>query len=142
MKKLIIHNNNTFLSDPIYFQIDDQFVFEFDKDNSEIDKIIHQQITGGELNNKILKSDILFIKISLSKNYLEYLGLRLAYHIRLTTDLGEKSRVPIVFIAEESLQFIGITSTIPSLLHTRGVYFMKAKKEFDSPISIKLFFPS
>lgn len=125
MKKLIIHNNNTFLSDPIYFEIEDQFVFEFDKDNSEIDKIIHQQIICGELYNKIINADLLFIKISLSKNYLEYLGLRLAYHIRLTTKLGEKSRVPIVFVAEESIQFIGITSSMPSLLHTKGVYFMK-----------------
>lgn len=129
MKRLIIHNNNTFLSNPIFFKLEEQFVFEFDKDNSEIDKVIHNEITNGELKNKILNSEVLFIKISLSKNYLEYLGLRLAYHIRLTAELKDKSKIPIVFVAEESIQFIGITSSMPSLLYTRGVYFMEDNEE-------------
>ena len=125
MKKLLIHNNNTFLNQTDYFNIEEQFVFGFNTDNVEIDKIIQKELTTGTLIGKIMQSDVLFIKISLSKNYLEYLGIRLAYHIRLTNELGDKSTIPIVFVAEEDLQFVGITSEIPSLLFTRGIYFMK-----------------
>ena len=125
MKKLLIHNNNTFLNQTDYFNIEEQFVFGFNTDNVEIDKIIQKELTTGTLIGKIMQSDVLFIKISLSKNYLEYLGIRLAYHIRLTLELNDKSTIPIVFVAEEDLQFVGITSEIPSLLFTRGIYFMK-----------------
>ena len=125
MKKLLIHNNNTFLNQTDYFNIEEQFVFGFNTDNVEIDKIIQKELTTGTLIGKIMQSDVLFIKISLSKNYLEYLGIRLAYHIRLTKELSDKSTIPIVFVAEEDLQFVGITSVIPSLLFTRGIYFMK-----------------
>lgn len=125
MKKLLIHNNNTFLNQTDYFSIEEQFVFGFNTDNVEIDKIIHHELTTGTLIGKIIQSDVLFIKISLSKNYLEYLGIRLAYHIRLTNELGDKSTIPIVFVSEEDIQFVGITSEIPSILFTRGIYFMK-----------------
>jgi CheY-like chemotaxis protein len=63
--------------------------------------------------------------VSLSKNYLEYLGLRLAYHIRLTKSLGHKANIPIVIIAEESFQYLGLTYPEPSILFTKGIYLIK-----------------
>jgi CheY-like chemotaxis protein len=82
-------------------------------------------LTDGGLKHKLEKCDIVFIKVSLSKNYLEYLGLRLAYHIRLTKSLGTKAYMPIVLIAEESFQYLGLTHPEPSIFFTKGVYLIK-----------------
>jgi CheY-like chemotaxis protein len=124
MNKLLIHSNNTSFSRLEYFQIAEQFVFDLDFD-TEIDFYIDKILTGRELGQKILSADVLFIKVALSKNYLEYLGIRLAYHIRLTKSLGEKRKIPIVLIAEESIQFLGITCSEPSILLTNGIYFIE-----------------
>lgn len=124
MKKLLIHSNNTSLSNIKLFQLSEQFVFavDFDKD---VDFYINDNLTEGSLKQKLLICDIVFIKVSLSKNYLEYLGLRLAYHIRLTKSLGEKANIPIVIIAEESFQYLGLTYPEPSILFTKGIYLIK-----------------
>ena len=55
MKKLLIHNNNTFLNQTDYFNIEEQFVFGFNTDNVEIDKIIQKELTTGTLIGKIDK---------------------------------------------------------------------------------------
>jgi hypothetical protein len=44
--------------------------------------------------------EVLFIKDNLSSNYLELLGLRVAYHIRLSSELGNKRFVPIIIISD------------------------------------------
>lgn len=125
MKKLLIHSNNTSFSNTEIFKISEQFVFDIDFDK-DVDLYIHAQLTSGPNSDKILASDILFIKVSLSENnYLEYLGLRLAYHIRLTKSLGEKANIPIVIIAEESFQYLGLTYPEPSILFTKGIYLIK-----------------
>lgn len=125
MKKLLIHSNNTSFSNTELFQLSEQFVFDVDFDK-DVDLYIHEQLTTGPNSQKILASDILFIKVSLSKNnYLEYLGLRLAYHIRLTKSLGEKAYIPIVIIAEESFQYLGLTYPEPSILFTKGIYLIR-----------------
>ena len=103
MKKLLIHGNNTSFSNTEIFKLSEQFVFDVDIDK-DVDFYINENLTDGTLKQKLEKCEIVFIKISLSKNYLEYLGLRLAYHIRLTKNLGEKAKIPIVIIAEESFQ--------------------------------------
>jgi len=135
MNKLLIHSNNTSFSRLEYFQISEQFVFDLDFD-TEIDFYIDRILTGKELGQKILSADVLFIKVALSKNYLEYLGIRLAYHIRLTKSLGEKSKIPIVLIAEESIQFLGITCVEPDILLTSGIYLInESHKDFTKVIN-------
>src|SRR5687768_13387723 len=115
MKKLLVHSNNTSFNKSEYFTVSEQFVFDIDLDK-DTDFYINESLTTGELGKKIELVDIIFIKVALSKNYLEYLGIRLAYHIRLTKSLGAKSNVPIVFIAEEEFQFLGVSCDIPSIL--------------------------
>lgn len=124
MKKLLIHSNNTSFNNTELFPLSEQFVFDVDFDK-DVDFYINENLTDGGLKQKLEKCDIAFIKVSLSKNYLEYLGLRLAYHIRLTKSLGEKAYIPIVFIAEESIQFLGLTYHEPSILFTQGIYLIK-----------------
>lgn len=124
MKKLLIHSNNTSFNRTEIFSISEQFVFDVDFDK-DVDFYIDNNLKSGDLKEKLENIDIVFIKVSLSQNYLEYIGLRLAYHIRLTKSLGEKANIPIIFIAEESLQFLGFTYSEPSILFTKGIYLIK-----------------
>lgn len=124
MKKLLIHSNNTSFSNTELFQLSEQFVFDVDFDK-DVDFYINDILTEGNLKQKLENCDIVFIKVSLSKNYLEYLGLRLAYHIRLTKCLGQKANISIVIIAEESFQYLGLTYPEPSILFTKGIYLIK-----------------
>lgn len=124
MKKLLIHSNNTSFSNTELFQLSEQFVFDVDFDK-DVDFYINDNLTEGNLKQKLENCDIVFIKVSLSKNYLEYLGLRLAYHIRLTKSLVQKANIPIVIIAEESFQYLGLTYPEPSILFTKGIYLIK-----------------
>lgn len=124
MKKLLIHSNNTSFNNTELFPLVEQFVFDVDFDK-DVDFYINENLTDGGLKQKLDKCDIVFIKVSLSKNYLEYLGLRLAYHIRLTKSIGTKAYMPIVFIAEESFQYLGLTYPEPSILFTKGIYLIK-----------------
>jgi len=128
MNKLLVHSNNTSFNRTELFSISEQFVFDVDFDK-DIDFYIDDNLTNGDLKQKLEKIDLIFIKVSLSQNYLEYLGLRLAYHIRLTKSLGVKSNIPIVFIAEESFQFLGLTYSEPSILFTGGIYLIKETLE-------------
>ena len=123
MKKLLIHNNNTSFNKTELFNLSEQFVFDVDFDK-DVDFYINENLTNGTLKERLENCEIVFIKLSLSNNYLEFLGLRLAYHIRLTKSLGKNTCLPIVFIAEESFQFIGLNYYQPSLLFTTGIYFM------------------
>lgn len=124
MKKLLIHSNNSSFNNTELFPLAEQFVFDVDFDK-DVDFYINENLTDGGLKLKLEKCDIVFIKVSLSKNYLEYLGLRLAYHIRLTKNLGPKAYIPIVLIAEESFQYLGLTYPEPSILFTKGIYLIK-----------------
>lgn len=124
MKKLLIHSNNTSFSNSEIFNLAEQFVFDVDLDK-DVDFYINDNLNDGNLKQKLENCDIVFIKVSLSKNYLEYLGLRLAYHIRLTKNLGDKANIPIVIIAEESFQYLGLTYPEPSILFTKGIYLIK-----------------
>lgn len=128
MNKLLIHSNNTFFNRPELFpngigKVND-FVFDVDFDK-DVDLYIDEKLKDGDLKCKIEAADVVFIKVSLSQNYLEYLGLRLAYHIRLTKSLGVKANIPIFFIAEESFQFLGLTFHEPSILFSGGIYLIK-----------------
>ena len=123
MKTLLIHNNNTSFNNLELFTLAEQFVFDVDFDK-DVDLYINENLTNGGLMHKLEKCDIVFIKLSLSNNYLEFLGLRLAYHIRLTKSLGENAYLPIVLIAEESFQYIGLTYSQPSILFTKGIYLI------------------
>jgi len=138
MKKLLIHSNNTSFNNTELFPLAEQFVFDVDFEK-DVDFYINEKLSDSELKRKLEKSDIVFIKVSLSKNYLEYLGLRLAYHIRLTKSLGTKAYMPIVFIAEESFQYLGLTHPEPAILFTKGIYIIKESLD-DYKKTLKWFF--
>ena len=137
MNKFLIHSNNSSFVRSEFFKISEQFVFDVDSDK-DVDFYIDDILVNGELKQKLNGVDIVFIKVALSQNYLEYLGLRLAYHIRLSKSLGLKANIPIIFIGEESVRFLGITYSEPSIIFTKGIYFIKESNE-DLLKAIELF---
>ncbi|NWL04243.1 hypothetical protein DM790_25780 [Flavobacterium collinsii] len=125
MNKLIIHSQNTVLNSEEYFKSHEQFVFNIDSDISDVDFYIHDQIVNKDLGQKINQSDIIFIKVGLTQNFMEYYGIRLACHIRMTTTLKVKSQIPIVLISQETCQFLGLTGELSEILFTEGIYLME-----------------
>ncbi len=131
MKKLLVHSDNTSFNKDIFFPVSESFRFDLDFDK-DIDLYITESLDEEHdvgLKKKIERSDIVFIKAALSQNYLEYLGLRLAYHIRMSKGLGEKAKIPIIIICEESFQYLGLIYPEPSILFTNGLYLMKESLE-------------
>ncbi len=129
MNKILIHSNNTSFNQPKHFSVEEQYFFDVPLDVNDVDIYIDGELKNGKLNELIQSADVVFIKVALSDNYLEYLGIRLAYHLRLTKSLGQKSCLPIVFIAEESFRFLGMTADEPSILFTEGIYLIKENEE-------------
>lgn len=125
MNKLIVHSQNTVLNSEEYFKFDEQFFFNIDSDISDVDFYIHDQIVNKHLGQKINQSDIIFIKVGLTQNFMEYYGIRLACHIRMTSALKDKSCIPIVLISQETCQFLGITGELSEILFTEGIYLME-----------------
>jgi DNA-binding NarL/FixJ family response regulator len=128
MNKLLVHNQKTILLEGLLFDKTEQFLFVPNLDTPDVDHYITAELEKGDLGDKIQKADVLFIKVALSENYLEYLGLRLAYHIRLSLHLGDKSKMPIIFVGQESYQFLALTADLADILFTKGVYLMEDYK--------------
>ncbi len=116
-KTLKIHSNNV-----IDIEFDDEILFQ---SSDEIDTYISCIIK--ELVSK--ECDTIFIKDNLSSNYLELYGLRVAYHIRLSSELGNRRFVPIVIISDfEEATLNGFTKEA-NILFTEGTYICKNTKE-------------
>ena len=119
----LIHNDNSFteidnITGDLKFGLDDPFntknVIDFDIDNY-ISKVFIPNIKDKEM-------DILFIKDSLSKNYLDFLGLRLAYHIRLSEELGEKRFIPIVILSDLDGYNLNKFTSLARVLFTKNIF--------------------
>ena len=110
---LLVHNNNSFLAlkNGINNEKFDDSIVDFIDD-----VLIHE------------KFDILIIPFSLSENYLEFVGLELAYHIRLTKELEDLRFVPIIFFGEETPYLISKLSWLGRILYTDGIYIAKENK--------------
>ena len=119
----LIHNDNSFteinnITDDLKFGLDDplntQNVIDSDIDNY-ISKVFIPSIQDKEM-------DILFIKDSLSKNYLDFLGLRLAYHIRLSEEIGEKRFIPIVILSDLDGYNLNKFTSLARVLFTKNIF--------------------
>lgn len=90
-----------------------------------IDEYINKMI------KKIKEKDfkIIFIKDNLSSNYLELLGLRVAYHIRLSSELGSKRFIPIVIVSDFSVEQLCRFEEMAQILFTPNIYLCKNTKE-------------
>jgi CheY-like chemotaxis protein len=116
---LLIHHDNVISLDDfdsdIYFDIND----------SDIDNYISREIIP-----EIVKSPCkrVYIKDNLSDNYMELLGLRVAYHIRLSEELEDKRYIPIIIISELDGYHLGKLSDEANILFTKNVFVVKNEK--------------
>ena len=117
-KSLVIHHNNI-----CSFKLFD----EIEKFNAseDIDKYISEMI----IDLKEKDFEVLFIKDNLSSNYLELLGLRVAYHIRLSSELGNKRFIPIVIVSDFSVDQLCKFDEMANILFTPNIYLCKNTKE-------------
>jgi len=136
MNKLLIHANNTSFTDDNYFLKSEQFEFIVPSSEIDIDFYISDELESGILREKLLKADICFVKVFLTQNYLEAVGLRIAYHIRLTSSLGCKTHLPIILVAEDDIQYLGKVLSLPFILFTEGIYVSNEDRlSFDKILS-------
>ncbi len=125
-KFLLIHNNKTKIDEQY---INDMYTLNLDKSenaenvvNSNIDQYISEEVIC-EISKK--EFDILFIKDNLSNNYLDFYGLILAHHIRLSEELGNKRFVPIVILSDINSLIINKLTHYGRILFTKDVYLGK-----------------
>lgn len=132
MNSLLIYNENiatqlvfdfsSTLGATYNFQIGKQ---ELLNTNFTIDKKIDNILKGGNDGIQASTYDCIFIPYSLSvENYTEFLGLRFAYHIRLTSSFNNL-QTPIVFFGDENSDELNKLSKLANILFTRGIYQTK-----------------
>lgn len=117
-KSILIHHDNV-----IDVDFTSDIKFSTDQD---IDKYVSNYIIKELGNNEF---DTIFIKDNLSSNYLELYGLRVAYHIRLSKELGDKRFCPIVIISDFDSNTLNRFSHEAKILFTQGIYLCQNTTE-------------
>jgi len=119
MKNLLIHSANTsFLEIEELYNHSVHFKIPSD---TNVDHYISELITE---NIEPENPDTIFIKYALGSDYLAFLGLRLAHHIRLHNGSIELSNVPIIFVGEETVLELIRISDYSDILATPGIYYV------------------
>jgi hypothetical protein len=140
MNALLIYNNN--ISQQIVNQFEDTCgktipfnigYQEIANPNFSFDKKVTDILNQFE-NQEF---EVIFIPFSLSEeNYIEFLGLQFAYHIRLTQSFNN-TLTPIVFFGNESPENINKITNSGSILFTPGVYCTTNSNVLDFEKQIK-----
>lgn len=128
MNKIVIHNNNINLS-----LFDNRIRFTT---NDDVDNYISTD-TIPELIKK--EFDLIFIKDNLSTNYIELLGIRVAYHIRLSQELKDKRYIPIVILSDVDSHILNKLNPIAKILFTKNIFIIPNTQEAIEKISKKNF---
>ncbi len=101
--------------------------FDYDEsDYSDLDRYISENIIT-EIQG--IEPDIIYIKDNLSSNYLELYGLRVAYHIRLSKELGDKRYLPIVILSDADSHVLNKLNPMARVLFTKNIFIVKNTKE-------------
>jgi len=116
---ILIHNDNIF--NLTYFDTR----IKFKPNLSNIDKYISKIIIP-ELEKKDF--DVLYIKDNLSENYMELYGIRLAYHVRLSQELGNKRFIPIIIISDFNVETLIRQGSLSNILVTKNIYLVQNNK--------------
>ena len=103
--------------------------------DKNIDEYISSEIIS-ELNKT--EFGVIYIKDNLSSNYLELYGLRVAYHVRLTQELGNKIYLPIVILSDIDSHILNKLSPIARILFTKNIFIVKNTKEAINKFQDKL----
>ena len=132
-KSLAIHHDNI-----IFDLFDNDIYFDFSSvDGGEtVDSYISREII---YEIKEQDFDIIFIKDNLSSNYLELLGLRVAYHIRLSSELGDKKFLPIIILSDIDSYMLNSFDPTAQILFTKNIFIVKNTKNEIEKIKNKKF---
>ena len=132
-KSLAIHHDNI-----IFDLFDNDIYFDFSSvDGGEtVDSYISREII---YEIKEQDFDIIFIKDNLSSNYLELLGLRVAYHIRLSSELGDKRFLPIIILSDIDSYMLNSFDPTAQILFTKNIFIVKNTKNEIEKIKNKKF---
>ena len=128
LKSLLIHNDNTPLN--IHPDISTSILFAptlEELNNSDIDTYISKRILSQIKNEEF---DIVFIRDTLSENYIDFYGLVLAYHIRLSTATLKKEQnlTPIVILSDIDSYIINKITSIGQILFTKNIFIAPNNK--------------
>jgi len=121
---LLVHHDNT----PLKKKLPNSPLILFspsidDLNDSDIDAYISKEIIP-QLKEE--EFNLLVIKDSLSENYIDFYGLVLAYHIRLSAkDLPKKYCVPIVILSEVDSYTINKITPLGKILFTKNIFISK-----------------
>ena len=123
MKILLLHNNNvpfSFISENWSNDIDlEAEIIKPSIDDNDYDVFVSNQLESIFLNNAF---DLIILPYSFSEyNLIEYTGLIVAAHIRLTTE-WKHTRKPLLFVGPEETKQVAKLSEMGSLLFSPGVY--------------------
>lgn len=123
MRILLLHNNNipfSFISENWGDNIDLEIeIIKPSTDDNDYDVFVSQQLESIFSNNIF---DLIILPYSFSEyNPIEYTGLIVAAHIRLTPGWNH-SRKPILFVGPEEVKQIIKLSEMGSLLFSPGIY--------------------
>jgi CheY-like chemotaxis protein len=124
---LLIHNDNV----PFKSQFTKTITFKPTSVN--IDYYITHDIIP---QIKKLNCQVIYVKDNLSSNYLELYGLRLIYHIRLSTVLGDRRLLPIVLLSDLDSFLLNKLSSMGRILFTKNIFIttnsIESVKKFNS----------
>ena len=121
-KSLLIHNNNS----PIKNKVTEKLLFNLEtygssvmRNDFNIDSYISKTIIP---QIKEIDFDVLYIKDSLSSNYMDFYGLLIAYHIRLAEELQDKRFVPIIILSELDGYIIKKLTYLGEIIFTKNIF--------------------
>lgn len=122
MKILLLHNNNvpfSFISENWGDDIDLEIeIIKPSTDDNDYDVFVSQQLGSIFSNNTF---DLIILPYSFSEyNPIEYTGLIVAAHIRLTPEWNH-SRKPILFVGSEETKQVAKLSEMGSILFSPGI---------------------
>jgi len=141
MNILVIHNNNL----PLYLRIAEKFTL----DDATIDAVYLNYTTSSTSKSfdtyvseqlSFLKDknyDIILLPFTLSEdNYLEYTGVRVAAHIRMTLS-WKKLTTPILFVGPDSCDDVMKLSKIGNIINSYHVFITNTKEKEDLMYEIR-----
>lgn len=117
---LLIHNDNSSLKNRINKKI--EFIFE-NKKNSDLDKYITDSIIP-KIHSESF--DVLIIKDILSLNPIDYYGIVLLMHIRLSLNIENKKFIPIIIESNIPADLINRINVLANILFTTSTYLSSA----------------
>ncbi len=92
---------------------------KFDAPSADIDRYISEEILP-IIREKSPK--LICIKDNLSDNYMELLGIRVAYHIRLSKELGDMRYVPIMILSDLDAYLLCKIDKLSKILMSKNIF--------------------